>query len=350
LFLTEFRQHTRPSNAPTWLQHMHDVVHRYTVMQVTGGIHGHGQREVPVDEKKQNVLVKRSYPAGRLRRCCDKGAATTSTGGAFSSSSVACHSWAMMVPIKTHELWVERGRQWVATQKGSKCPPDALGDAADLEWPVCFIESTEYTASAPVVFEDEEQRVEFCRRFSQFECSEAFRYKIPWSTLQTLDRYIYVTTAVTNQSCKKCTAREFLLGNLVQGKLEGGVRAQHLLDLASRRVGSTLAMFPVFSPSEQDMADAKLALEWYPPIFPLPWRNDAPAPESKVAKGMRITIDAALWPTYRERFEQWAKHENMSFVAREYEEWLGCASVEIEFAQAALGLGSSGAARRVHAS
>lgn len=169
LFLIGFASHTRPSR-DDWLSVLHDVVHRYQIYQVghcvghllkhapqvTGGIKSGQQRHVPQDEKDRNVLLKRSYGGARATPALD---GKSNTSSAFSDCQrVCCHSWLMLVPKETNELWVRRGRQWIMSVKDPSkvtCAKEACQDAKDADWPVVFVESTEYTTSVSIVFEDE---------------------------------------------------------------------------------------------------------------------------------------------------------------------------------------------------
>lgn len=102
------------------------------------------------------MLLKRSYGGARASSALH---ATSNTSSAFSDCQrVCCHSWLMLVPKDTNELWVRRGRQWIMSVKDPSkvtCAKEACQDAKDADWPVVFVESTEYTTSVSIVFEDE---------------------------------------------------------------------------------------------------------------------------------------------------------------------------------------------------
>ena len=348
LFLLDFQRQT--CRGPAWMQRLHQTLRSYQIYQITGGIRGSGSRTVPADEKARNVLLNRSAFAGlqtrsmpNQRLSARSSTASTPSGGAFSSSSsssrVSCHSWLALVPKKTNELWVQRGRQWIMRQKGVKatCASHEFKDAEDAADPVVFVESTEYTTSAPIVFSDEDERVRFCTAFGQYQHAEAFRCKVPWTVLQGLDRYISASTAVSCTPCSQCNAREFLFGSIDTNgdALQGGVACNNLFDPAARRGGpsSPVALFPLYAPTEQDMQDAKEVLEWFPPIFAVPHDEKASTTGGRggsVTPSQRVYARPEEWRKYKSSFADWVAKKGWTFEAREYVEWRGCTGIEID--------------------
>lgn len=129
-----------------------------------------------------------------------------------------CHSWLLGVPNETNKLWIQRGRNHVAKLKGCGGPHASTDEAAeDAEWPIVFVEGTEYTTSAPFRYDTkvEQSKTQFAKQFQKCPVAEAFRYKVPWSLVQRFHRYHYLITAVTTQNWPEQACLEFVFGCIV---------------------------------------------------------------------------------------------------------------------------------------
>ena len=249
------------------------------------------------------------------------------------------------------------------------------------EWPVVFIESTEYTASSPIVLPTEKEDVYFATQMAQFPASEILRFRVPWSLASTLGRYICITTAVAWQTLDNCRAREFVLGLLFPGgsaprhrgaprsKMSVSQDTKHLSSSESHSSSSSatlpstntrfcvgidcarllhgvreeekedqeIAFFPAYVPTKDEVEkDAMAVFDYLPPI---PALGDpiVPAKEEKQSGEQK---DRGHFVSCRK--QDWLRHEQAIrahlttrlpdwkiLSIREYESFRGAVDVEI---------------------
>lgn len=93
-----------------------------------------------------------------------------------------------------------------------------------------------------------------------------------------------------------------------------------------------------FTPKDADLDDAKQLLEWFPPIFPIPFPGESTLSSFRTTpRGVfRVYCRPEEWKRFEGDLADWIKKQTTlaSYEAREYVEWQGCTGIEIDLGTA----------------
>jgi hypothetical protein len=304
----------------------------YIWYQITGGIH----RQVSTLDIYHNqghtskVSTGASfYRKGPTRCSCslEKKIAKQKTGDWFSSFSDSsrkryiCHSWVMGIPKEMNAEWIARGQRLLnepTTDFDSTAGETKKGVSPFLRpvSPVLNIESTELTTSVPGYLQrNEEALVKLHEEFRTCSAFGAFRVKLPWTCLAKMDRYAVVTTAVSvGQTLQEENALEFIFGTLSKNQ-EGFKKGSDWKTLFEHP--EEVVLLPSLCLQDKHIRLADQALEFYPPILPIPFEESQSIAKKggspKKVSGLALYTREQDWPIYKETIEKWCSDYHYNF-------------------------------------